>query len=46
MWMEEENSIKAKLELVKQNNLAGAAYWKKDDEKQEIWGIIKQELGL
>lgn len=44
MWLEEEKSIKAKLELMKQYNLAGAAYWQKDMEKSNIWDIIKEEL--
>ncbi len=44
MWLEEEESIKAKIALMKQYNLAGAAYWQKDFEKDTIWDIIAEEL--
>ena len=44
MWIEDEESIKAKFELLKQYNLAGAAYWAKDRETQNIWNIIAEEL--
>lgn len=44
MWLEEENSIKAKFELMKKYNLAGAAYWQKDFEKQNIWDLVAEEI--
>ena len=44
MWLEEEESIKAKFALMKQYNLAGAAYWQKDMEKSTIWDIISNEI--
>ena len=44
MWLEEENSIKAKFDLMKKYNLAGAAYWQKDFEKASIWDIITEEI--
>ncbi len=44
MWLEEENSIKEKLAFLKQYNLAGAAYWQKDFESNNIWNIIEQEM--
>lgn len=44
MWLEEEKSIQAKLELMKQYNLAGAAYWQKDFEADNIWNMIQEEL--
>ena len=44
MWIEDERSITAKLNLIKENNLAGAAFWAKDREPDTIWGIIKNEL--
>lgn len=44
MWLEEEESIKAKLALMKDYNLAGAAYWQKDFEKQSIWDIVAEEI--
>jgi len=44
MWLEEEESIKAKFDLMKQYDLAGAAYWQKDFEKQDIWDIIEEQF--
>lgn len=44
MWLEEEKSIQAKFALMKQYNLAGAAYWAKDREKSNIWDIIAEEI--
>ena len=44
MWLEEEESIKAKFDLMKKYNLAGAAYWQKDFEKSSIWNIIAEEI--
>ena len=44
MWIEDETSIKNKLELVKKYNLAGAGFWEKDREKEDIWAEIKQQL--
>ena len=45
MWIEDETSFKAKLDLVTEYKLAGAAYWTKDMEKDSIWGIIAETLG-
>lgn len=42
MWLEEEKSIEAKLDLMKQYNLAGAAYWQKDFETDSIWNVIQE----
>lgn len=44
MWIEDEESIKAKLSLVKTYNLAGVATWEKDREKESIWQVIKEQL--
>ena len=44
MWLEEEDSIKAKFALMKEYNLAGAAYWQKDFEKASIWDIVAEEI--
>ena len=44
IWMEEEQSITAKLELVEKYNLAGASFWTKDREMPEIWNIVKEKL--
>lgn len=42
IWMEEERSIEKKMELIRQNNLAGVACWKLGFEPQDIWEIVKQ----
>lgn len=44
MWLEEEESIKAKFALMKNYNLAGAAYWQKDFETDSLWNVIAEEL--
>lgn len=44
MWVEDEESIKNKVALVKQYNLAGVAAWEKDRETENIWGVIKETL--
>lgn len=44
MWIEDERSITAKLNLIKENNLAGAAFWAKDREPDTIWEIIKNNF--
>lgn len=46
IWLEDEESIKAKLSLIKEYNLAGAAYWEKDREPDSIWSVISEELGI
>ena len=44
MWIEDEESIKAKFELMNKYNLAGAAYWRKDFENENIWNVVAVEL--
>ena len=44
MWVEDETSLKHKISLVKQYNLAGVAAWEKDREEEVIWQIIKQGI--
>lgn len=44
MWVEDEKSIEAKLDLMKQYNLAGVAFWEKDMEKEEIWDLVSSKL--
>lgn len=46
IWVEDEESIKAKLSLISEYNLAGAAYWAKDREPESIWPIISEALGV
>jgi len=44
MWIEDATSIKHKVSLVKQYNLAGVAAWEKDRETDNIWNVINEEL--
>jgi len=44
MWIEDERSIKEKLNLVTEHNLGGAAFWAKDRESKEIWSLINDSL--
>lgn len=46
IWAEDEDSIKAKLSLIDEYNLVGAAYWMKDMETDSIWSVISEELGI
>lgn len=40
MWVENEKSLEEKLKVMKQNNLAGAAYWKLGLERASAWDTI------
>lgn len=44
MWLEEENSIRAKFDLMHKYNLAGAAYWQKDFESSNIWDVVAEKI--
>lgn len=44
MWIENDDSISQKLNLLKEYNLGGAAYWQKGYEDDNIFNIIKQKL--
>ncbi len=44
MWIEDEQSISAKIDLVEQYELAGAGFWEKDREKETIWDIVYDKL--
>ena len=44
MWIEDINSLKEKLSLVKQYNLGGVASWEKDKETEDVWQVIKEAL--
>ena len=44
MWIEDEESIEAKVSLVNQYGLAGTAAWEKDRETENIWTVINQTL--
>ena len=44
IWIEDEESIKEKLNLAKKYNLQGVSFWLKDFEKESIWKTIKQYI--
>lgn len=44
MWIEDEESISSKLDLVNKYELAGAGFWEKDRENEDIWDIVEQKL--
>lgn len=44
IWIEDIESLKAKVSLVKENNLAGIGSWKKDMESEEVWQMLAEEL--
>lgn len=46
MWIEDEESIKAKLDLINEYNLAGAGFWSKDRETNTIWSVVAEKLGI
>ena len=46
MWIEDINSIKEKLQLIKNNELAGVAAWAKDMEDGNVWTVLKTELDI
>lgn len=44
MWIEDETSIREKLNLINKYELAGGAFWAKDRETSNIWNIAKEVL--
>ena len=44
IWIEDEVSMKARIELVKKYDLAGVASWRRGYETPEIWDVIKDVL--
>lgn len=44
MWIEDIESLKAKVSLVKENNLAGIGSWEKDMESEDVWQMLAEEL--
>lgn len=44
MWIEDEKSIREKFNIMNKYNLAGAAYWQKDFESENIWNVVKEEI--
>ena len=46
LWLENADSIRARVALAKKYNLAGVASWRRGFETTDIWITIKNELGL
>lgn len=44
IWVEDEKSIEAKLDLVSKYNLGGAAYWEYDRATNSIWNLIESKI--
>lgn len=44
MWIEDIDSLKEKVSLIKENNLAGVASWELGMETEDVWQMLKQEL--
>ena len=42
IWIENLNSIKEKLNLVIEKDLAGVAFWAKDRESSDVWQLIDE----
>lgn len=40
VWMEDEESLKLKMNLARENDLAGVACWKLGLEDEEAWTAI------
>ena len=46
IWIEDIDSLKAKVSLITQNKLAGVASWRKGMETEDVWNLLKEELAL
>ena len=44
IWLEEETSLKKKLEVVKKSDVAGVAFWKLGFERAITWSTIEAAL--
>lgn len=42
IWIEDLASIKEKLLLVNEKELAGVAFWEKDRETEEVWDLVNE----
>ncbi|MBQ6442307.1 MAG: SH3 domain-containing protein [Lachnospiraceae bacterium] len=45
IWMEDEQSLELKLQLVQKYQLGGGAFWKITLEDPSVWDVIQQYLG-
>ena len=44
MWIEDNQSIQEKLNLAREYELGGVAFWAKDREDESVWEVVKQYL--
>lgn len=44
MWIEDEKSLKEKINLINSNNLGGIASWEKGMETDNFWTFLKENL--
>ena len=44
IWIEDEKSLTEKINLIKNNNLAGVASWEKGMETNNFWTFLKESL--
>ena len=44
MWIEDEQSISAKIDLVNKYDLAGGSFWEIDRETVGVWKIINEKM--
>ena len=42
IWLEDETSVEARLQLMNQYSLGGAAYWRLGQETDDIWKVIEK----
>ena len=44
MWLEDAESIEAKLSLMRSYELAGVAEWKLSQETPDVWDVIERYM--
>ena len=44
IYVEDENSLEKKLDLMAKYNLAGLAAWRRNFETEEVWKVIEQTI--
>ena len=44
IWIEDLDSIREKLLLANEKELAGVAFWEKDRESEEVWDLINEVI--
>lgn len=44
MWLEDEQSLNARMQLIQKYELGGVAEWKLGFERADVWNTISQYL--